>query len=200
MFVLQMLFTFILSSLSILWTLIIIPFLCMGYKLYMVNDCNTITTICKNIKWSTICNEQDEPSGFFISKNYCGYIFEKLNKDSSVNLLYCICTSKQFKELQKKSDVTIKDTDDIIKLYTRKGNYYHLHYGKRDLVCTDFLGRPKQTEIMNSIIEYYKKNRTCVAMISGTPGTGKSIMGILIAKELKGSLCKNIVRSVQVTI
>jgi len=162
----------------------------MGYKLYMVNDHNMITTICNNIKNSTVRNEHDEPSGFFISNNYCGYIFEKYSKESSVQLLYCICTQKQFKMLQKKSDIDVHDSDDIVKLYTRKGNYYHLHYGKRDLVCTDFSARPNQKEIMDTIIKYYKENKSCVAMITGSPGTGKSIMGILIAKELKGSLCK----------
>jgi len=162
----------------------------MGYRLYMVSDHNTITTICKNVKNSTICNEQDEPSGFFIGWYYCGYIFEKTSKDSAIELLYCMCTKKQLKELQKKSDVFVKETDETIELYTRKGHYYHLHYTKRELICTDFSARESQKEIMTSIIDYYNKKRTCVAMISGQPGTGKSMMGILLAKELKGSLCK----------
>jgi DNA replication protein DnaC len=175
-----------------------IPFIYFGYTLYIINDYNTITTICKNIKYSTLRNEQDEPSGFFISKKFCGYIFEQLNKDSSVNLLYCLCTATQFKELQKKSDSIITKSDKSIDLYTRKGNYYHLHYVKRDLVCTNFIAksgehsdsRSNQKDIITNIIEYYNQNNTCVIMISGEPGTGKSIMGVLIAKELNGSLCK----------
>jgi len=182
-----MILTFILSSLSILWTLLMIPFIYFGYTLYIVNDYNVITTICKNIKYSTLRNEQDEPYGFFISKNFCGYI--KQDDDNSVSILYCLCTASQFCKLQKKSD-SISTDDEIINLYTRKGNYYHLHYTKRDLVCTNFIARPKQETAISDIIEYYNQHNTCVSMISGEPGTGKSIMGVLIAKKLNGSLCK----------
>ena len=188
MFVFHMIFTFILSSLSILWTLLMIPFIYFGYTLYIVNDYNVITIICKNIKYSTLRNEQDEPYGFFISKNFCGYIEQ--NTDNSDSILYCLCTASQFKELQKKSDSIVTENDQFINLYTRKGNYYHLHYTKRDLVCTNFIAKPKQEDIISNIIEHYNEHNTSVIMLSGEPGTGKSMMGALIAKKLNGSLCK----------
>jgi hypothetical protein len=75
-----------------------------------------ITTICKNIKYSTLRNEQDEPYGFFISKNFCGYI--KQDDDNSVKILYCLCTTSQFCKLQKKGDSISTENDEIINLYT----------------------------------------------------------------------------------
>ena len=190
MFIFHMVASFFMSSLAILWTLVAIPFLFMGYTLYMITEPNTIITISKKIKYSTLRNEEDEPSGFFISKSYCGYIFEKHSKENHTNILYCLCTKNQFEELKKNNDIIIQKTDDVIDLYTRNGTFFHFNYSKREFVCTSFLARPKQSEIIKKIINYYKNNRTCVVMISGAPGTGKSFMGILLAKELKGSFCK----------
>ena len=61
---------------------------------------------------------------------------------------------------------------------------------KRQLNCTSLIARKNQQHIINQVVDFYKKNNNCVCMISGDPGKGKSAIGILIAKELNGSLCK----------
>ena len=190
--ILTMIYTLIFSSISILWTFIIIPFLFLGYKFYCITEQNLITIISKNIKYSIIINDQDDPSGFFIGKYFIGYLY-KSNKDSEINILYCLCSTEQFNKLKSKDDVKIKDTDIFINIYMRKGNYYHFEYQKRQLNCTDMnINKYKnQKHILNQVINYYKKNNNCVTIISGDPGKGKSALGILIAKELKGSLCKS---------
>lgn len=187
--ILSIVYTVILSSISILWTLIIIPFLMLGYSFYCIAEPNLITMISKNIKYSTIRDEQEEPSGFFIGKYYIGYIFST-TKNSETGLLYCLCTADQFKELKKKEDTVAIKTDKFINLYTRKGNYYHFYYKKRELNCTLFLIKTHQQNIIDKVVTCYKEKKKCVIMISGSPGAGKSAMGILIAKELNGSLCK----------
>ena len=185
-------YTIILSSLSILWTLILIPFLFFGYKFYCITEQNLITIISKNIKYSVITNDQNDPSGFFIGKYYIGYLY-KPNKDSEINILYCLCKIGQFNVLKNKKDIIIKETDIFIDIYMRKGNYYHFEYQKRQLNCTNFNDYKfkNQKHILNQVVNYYKKYNNCVTMISGDPGKGKSALGILIAKELNGSLCKS---------
>ena len=182
-------YTFILSSISILWTLILIPFLFFGYTFYCITEQSLITIISKNIKYSIITNDQNDPSGFFIGKYYIGYIYKSI-KDSEINILYCLCRVEQFNELKKK-DIIIKENDIFIDLYMRKGNYYHFDYQKRQLNCTDFISKNNQRNIIDQVIKYYQKNNKCVVMVSGNPGKGKSALGILIAKELNGILCKS---------
>ena len=190
--ILTMIYTLIFSSISIFWTFIIIPFLFLGYKFYCITEQNLITIVSKNIKYSIIINDQDDPSGFFIGKYFIGYLY-KSNKDSEINILYCLCSTKQFNILKSKDDIIIKDTDIFINIYMRKGNFYHFDYQKRQLNCTNF-NKDKfknQKHILTQVINYYKKNNNCVTIISGNPGKGKSALGILIAKELNGSLCKS---------
>ena len=181
--------TLIFSSVSIISTLLIIPFLICGFKYYCITEQNLITAISKNIKYSIIINDQNDPSGFFIGKYYIGYIYRS-NKDSEINILYCLCKVKQFNELKKKNNIIIKESDIFINMYMRKGSYYHFEYHKRQLNCTSLIARKNQQHIINQVVDFYKKNNNCVCMISGDPGKGKSAIGILIAKELNGSLCK----------
>ena len=182
--------TILLSSISIFWTLILIPFIFFGYCFYNVTDLNVITCISKNIQYSTIRNEDEEPSGLFIGYYYVGYISARLNKESP-GLLYCLSTQKMFKELTKKECIISDVNENVyISLITLKGNYYCRYSRKRDIECSYYLPKENQEQIINDTINFYNENHICVTMIYGNPGTGKSIIGLLIAKKLKGSFCK----------
>lgn len=159
------------------------------FQLYRTFDIDTITSISKNISISTVRDERNEPCCLFIGKYYIGYIY-KSSSNKENNILYCLCTENKFEELKKKKGEIEIDTDTYIPLYTRRGNYFNFRYKKRKLNCTKFLATDSQKTIINEVSTFYKNNNNCVIMISGRPGTGKSSMGILIAKELNGSLCK----------
>jgi len=180
----------LLSSISIFWTLILIPFIFCGYSFYSVTDTNVITCISKNIKYSTIRNEDEEPSGLFVGYYYVGYISARLNKESP-GLLYCLSTQKMFKELTKKECIKSDlNKSEFISLITLKGNYYCRYSRKRELECSYYLPKENQEQVIDDTINFYNKNHVCVTMVYGKPGTGKSIIGLLIAKKLKGSFCK----------
>ena len=182
--------TIILSSISIFWTLILIPFMFCGYSFYTVTDSNVITCFTNNIKYATIRNEEEDPSGLFIGYYYIGYILARANKDSP-GLLYCLATSKIFKELIKKESISSEETKNIfITLITLKGNYYCRYSRKRELECSNYFERENQTQIIDNTINFYNENHSCVTMIYGQPGTGKSIIGLLLAKKLNASFCK----------
>lgn len=182
-------------SMTCYWPLVIVSFIILGiimfkyFQLYRTFDIDTITTISKNISISTVRDERNEPCCLFIGKYYIGYIYKSSNNKEN-NILYCLCTENKFEELKKKKGEIEIDTDKYIPLYTRRGNNFNFRYGKRKLNCTKFLATDSQKKIINEVSTFYQNNNNCVIMISGRPGTGKSSMGILIAKELNGSLCK----------
>ena len=157
-----------------------------GFTVYYTIDKNTILKINKQIKHSTLRNEQNEPSGIFVGYIYIGYLTEP-TQDSN-QTLYCICSSRQFSRLLNVEKSP--NSDKCIKLYTRTGNYFCIKYKSNNFVCTDFIPRHKQSDILSDVISYYKTNRRCALMITGEPGGGKTFMGILIAKALNGSMCK----------
>ena len=183
------------SFFAVLWQILLLPFKLFGYQYYCISDVNTITVISKKIKYSIARNEQNEPIGFFIDFYCIGLITEKGHRENPY-YLYCLCKEKQLTELLKNDDGVNIQTEDALQmdnaipLYIRKGNHFFLEYKKRNLICSKFIARKQQISVIDKIKNYYYKNNNCVAMISGSPGSGKSVIGILLAKELNGSLCK----------
>jgi len=153
--------------------------------------------ISKNSTYS----EDNTQRGWIWGKWYTGYIHEDAtNKGAEKNLsIYILCktsfynnlidqTSKLFNDESKYVDEENTNTNKI-KFYERSGNYCWLHYNSRDLSVDTFIARPKQQNIIDSIIDDFKKTNKVVAIISGNPGSGKSMIPILIAKQTKGILC-----------
>jgi DNA replication protein DnaC len=158
------------------------------FTFYRTFDRNTIITISKNILYSATRDERDEPHCLFFGYFYIGYIYKSCN--GKENILYCLCTENQFEKLKKTKDEIIIETDTFYNLYTRTGNFYNFSYKIDKIKCTDYLATDSQKTIINSVLEFYQRNNKCVIMVSGPPGTGKSSLGILIAKEVNGYLCE----------
>ena len=157
-----------------------------GVGVYSITDKNTITKISKNIRHSTMRNEINEPFGFFVDFSYIGYITEQTVDGSKT--LYLICNPSRF-GLLLNNQKTSKN-DQIVKLYTRTGNYFCIKYKPTNFICTDFTPRNNQMRILNDMVSHYTQHRKCVGVITGEPGQGKTFLGVLIAKTLNGSLCK----------
>lgn len=160
-----------------------------GFTVYYTIDKNTIVKISKKIQHSVLRNEQNDPSGLFFGFIYIGYINEiKQDGNNHNQTLYCICRPQQFTRLMNIENQQIGNKH--IKLYTRSGNYFCIKYKNNNFVCTDFVPINKQSDILDEVVLHYKKNRRTVLMITGEPGGGKTFTGILVAKELNGSMCK----------
>lgn len=76
-----------------------------------------------------------------------------------------------------------------IKFYERQGNFFWLTYNNRDINVEKYVARDNQKEVISSLKKEYKKSSNVVSVIHGDPGSGKSMIPILLAKELNGYLC-----------
>jgi len=162
-----------------------------GLTFYKIENQDTIITIRKRVKWSFVRNENYEPSGLFFGYWYLGYIHQKIGQNSLELYLYCICNINTLEELKKINDIIIKSDDKIVNVIELCGTTtWDQQYVTRSIPF-NMIAHPNQKEIMEDIIQYYKENNVCVAMISGEPNCGKSTIGWLIAQELNGIICED---------
>ena len=77
----------------------------------------------------------------------------------------------------------------IIKIFETSGSYYDTKYKSRNINITRFTATLKQQAIIDSTITLYKKKFNTVVLITGPPGSGKSICAILLAAQLRASYC-----------
>ena len=185
----QVLLLMLITSLNIVSIIPLIMFHYFNIQLYKVRDNSEFNKIVNriSIKNSTIiCNEK--PEGFIYGKWYLGYIF---SDKYSQKTLYILLNKKVYKKISETRLLSNKESKKIITIntYHRLGNYSYLYYNKRKLDVTGFKPYPNQKKIIDSSMKEYKKRYNYVLYLHGKPGTGKSTVGYLLAKQMKGSLC-----------
>jgi len=193
------------SCLFIVWSLPFIIFLLLGIRLFKITNKRQIPMIFSRISKTCSYTEDGDPRGWIFGKYYIGYIMEHSsdNRNGKSYSIFILCTNKYFKDLTdptsktiiQKQTITYKNNEDEesdkkkIKFYERNGNYFYLHYNSRDINVEKYVPRSSQKKIIDSLKDDYKKNGCVVSVIYGDPGSGKSMIPILLTKEINGYLC-----------
>ncbi len=178
-----------------------------GYECYTLNlDDNRVEiySILKNIKdcgYSTekmIRNGTVIPHGYFISKDWLGkydgyhiwiYIkkemFPVLSQVACVNYIQCTDEAEESKE--EKVDET-EDCNEIT-IFDFNHSYKHPHFYKRRINLSYIVPTLHQEPVLDAIYKQFKKRGRASIWVDGCPGSGKSTLGLLLAKKLCGNYC-----------
>jgi len=210
----------ILGWLSIVWSaipwislLMLAPTLT-GLRLYSINNKEDCVRVQKRLVRSSHIADGGKRLGFSIGKWYFLHIDVKSGDYGDTYTCWMIASEASFKaltgELDNEDDVVVtEDADDAddeddapvktvkkLVLFDRQGSYYSVYYKRKEIRLRSLLSavpRPDQVAIMDSIVAEYKTNGRAVAFVSGTPGSGKSMMGLFLALRLGFGYCNSLV-------
>lgn len=183
--------------------LFLLYFVKVGYFIIQ-NDEEKIKRIFRFLEKNTISTRisfqygKVYPSGYFIGWGSAGYYTMGNRNEGSSSSVHIFTTRAFFDRLVANDEITLdtsKPASDIVKekesitLYGRAGNYMSLYYTRRTLDVSDLVAQGDQVHILADIMKQYKKKGRATVFIQGICGTGKSTLGLLLAKELKGSFC-----------
>ncbi len=178
-----------------------------GYYI-IKNDDNKVVEIIKILEKTTSSTitlyefGKVKPTGIFIGWKYIGMYYELASEREARRELHIFTYESIFKELIKEkypstnknenSDhiINIKSKNCIITIYERTGAFYSLYYEKRKYDMSKYLPTPSQDNIIVKIKEFFKQKKSASIFISGLPGSGKSMIGFLLANELNAKLVR----------
>jgi ABC-type dipeptide/oligopeptide/nickel transport system ATPase component len=114
-------------------------------------------------------------SGWIIGKWFIGYL-----EDS--NKLYILMSINQYNKIFN----YCQEQELTINFLERDGTYYNIFYNDRKIKISDLEPRFNQEKLINKMIEtiYINKHKSCISLITGPPGTGKSYIAHLLCKKL----------------
>ena len=175
-----------------------------GYKITDQTECNQLISKL-NIKRS-VFYKNGKPFGLFYGKWYIGHIGSNDSQNGSQGqTMHIIMKRATYETVTDTADnKSATDTSDnkstatpekkIIDIRERRGNPWWWEYSDRKYDATKFLKRePRdyQQEVMNDILSIIrnKSSRSGTFFIYGDPGTGKSLLTLLLAKQIGAYYC-----------
>lgn len=139
-------------------------------------------------------NGRNQPSGFFVGKQYYGYI--EIKEGTTITLY---TKEDTYQSLMEHEDIKDKENKDLkvfepkpknkINVYIRKGTYRNLYYNSMRLDLSHIQPIGDQQHVIDSIKMHYTKKERASIFIHGVSGAGKSTIGYLLAKELNATYC-----------
>jgi hypothetical protein len=162
---------------------------------YIVNDQNTVKRIQKRLasKTNTICNDQ----AYGVVCDYM--MLANIYKDQWENMNVSLYCSKETYESLTNEVVSENKSEEIVELpkqkitiYDRSGSYADTYFHKRSVYVHSIQSRGCQEIIITNVVNEYSKKTHAVGLIYGPPNTGKTTIGMLIAKQLNGSYCNSL--------
>ena len=201
----------LLTAIPILYTFPMILahfFKIQGYKITDQTECNQLVSKL-NIRRSVFYHN-GKPYGVFYGKWYIGYIYSNESQHNQGHTMYLVIKRSVYERitdtvgagggttssslslsLSTSSSATEKK---IIDIRERRGNPWWWEYADRKYDATKFLKkepRDYQREIIDDILSIInnKASRSGTFFIYGDPGTGKSILTLLLAKQISAYYC-----------
>lgn len=204
MFFVSIIVTIVLSNIKILSKLFCLFISSVSnWKTYLITDKTRIICISKHIISSTYLDEQNNHSGFFFGNGFVGLINVTRGQDNHVEkLLYLLINKKNLKNISQTHYERVNSCNELLEpisskkksqvtYWSRVGSYWSLNYQSR-IINIALEASEKQQKVMNSMIEFYRKNERGVFFVYGEPGTGKSTLWRLLGQHYQSHICKKL--------
>jgi hypothetical protein len=191
----------ILSSMQYLlhhipWTCIFLLTRYIGINLYIITNREVINRVQSRVKYTTEIGDNEKKSGYSIGYWYYMKIMTRQVNEETRGSIWMIASEASFTHLtqDRRELVTISNkAPKILQIFDRGGNFSHPWYQKRKIY-----GSWTAQSTQHSIIKCTQKLLTrkehphAVIYLHGPPGTGKSMIAILLTLEINGNYCNTL--------
>jgi len=179
------------------WTVIFLLTPLIGIRLYVINDKEDCKRIQKRIG-HRCSHTADGNKGFGYSLGFWYFMSITLNEEDydTRYSIWLVATEASYKRLIEEKVVVTAESEAIpktsLRIYDRMGSFHNSYFKQRELELPTIEPRPVQDVIIQRIKEHQDKHQHTVVYLHGPPGTGKSLVGILLTNDYMGSYCNTL--------
>ena len=193
---------------TIPWTMAFILFRQYGIRLYTLTKRDECQRVQRRVKKnSSHTHDGNKGYGYAFGKWY----FLNIDIDEGEYYVWMIATHSSYKllvedlsddgeteetEIESTAEIHEENEDDeeksnlppnSIAMYDVRGRYEAVWFQMRLLKRFEHTPRPAQVPILESIKQIYNTKKRAVVLIYGPPNSGKSLVGLLLAKHYRSS-------------
>ena len=169
-----------------------------GVRLYTVTRREDCIKIQKRVKYcSHLTNGKGE--GYSIGYWYLMSITIIESDESDRYCVYMIATAATYEALLKDNEPNpVHNSTDsapepkMVTVYERLGSFQHPWFKRRAFALPPLKPRPTQATTIEAIKQHHDRVGHTVAYLHGPPGSGKSMIGVLLAEIHGGSYCNTL--------
>ena len=180
------LFVFLSTSFAILWSSVFLIVAIFGLRLQKVGG-NKLRAFSSKVKIASVWTEEDAPDQWILGKWFIGYIYTQPSGQHSgeQKTLYLFTSYKWYKQaIHGLTQSQENETPKNITLYDRVGPFWYFTWDQMSVKPPSWTPYPSQIEAINKILQEFKERGSATCLLSGPPGSGKSNIPLLLAREL----------------
>lgn len=171
-----------------------------GFRKYKLTG-SAVKTITKMAFWSSIEDVNGNREGYLFGKWFYSYYEKHVGRERADEIFIIAHKSIVDKFVTTVGDIDECDSDTehdkisekkTIMMYMREGGYWRLEYKPLKYIPRVRKPLPHQKTIIDQILADYDERGSSTALIYGKPGTGKSMIGELIAQTLLRRECTSV--------
>ena len=167
----------------------------LGIRLYTVREREVCKRIQKRVAVASHTSEDGKANGYVVGFGFFGHV----NVDDDCHACWIIGTKAAFDTLTRETNQATPvtpggpepDAGSDMTVYERLGSFHSVWFKRRPFT-TMMKPMGEQEHIVTSLQTAYAKKGHYVAFLFGPPGTGKSMIGVLLAAQTKGSYCNTL--------
>jgi hypothetical protein len=182
------------------WTAIFLFTQLFGVRLYTVNNKEDCVRIRKRVGNCSHMADGDRGYGYSIGRWYIMSISLHNDDEGDRYTIWMVATEATYKRLsadRESAPVSLATDAEMpllqaMTVYERSGSFQHCYFRKRVIDLPQMKPRTEQADIIRQIQEHFATNKHTVAYLHGPAGTGKSMIGLLLANQYKSSYCNTL--------
>ena len=186
---------------TIPWVLVFLLTQCVGVRLYVLKDKEVCLRIQKRLTRCSHVADGNKGYGFSIGYWYFASVSVSNNDGGAEYDVWMIATASSYERLTSElvGSVPVVDLSlgtglapQSLVIFHRVGSFFNAWYKRRTVRLSSIIPRADQTVIMDAICQHLAEHQHTVIYLHGPAGSGKSMIGILLANRLGGAYCNTL--------